>query len=84
MSDPLDSVKGQQHADKKLSKTWLINLSDQVTEVHSAFAAFVNNTPLHNKLEDQAKDLRRARISGSQSPQDIHATIRDLVTAIRR
>ena len=99
LSDALDSVKGQQHADEKLSKTSVINLSDQVTEVHGACAAYVDNIPatgrfrfrsLLNKLEDQAKDLREAGISGAggQSPQavtaDIHATVRDLVIAIKR
>ena len=105
LSDALDSVKQQQQqhsADsvKKLSKTSVISLSDQVAEVHGACAAYVDNIPatgrfryrsLLNKLEDQAKDLREAGISGvggGQSPQavtaDIHATVRDLVTAIQR
>ena len=105
LSDALEAVKSSgkpatpsSAANRKLSKSGLLTLSDQVSQVHGACTAYVDQIPatgrfrfrsLLNKLEDQAKDLREFGISSSgQDPQavtsDIHATVRDLVTAIQR
>ena len=97
LSDALESAGLQLQAE--LSKSSLLQLSEQVAEVHRACSAYVDNVPatgrfrfrsLLNKLDDQAKDLRELGISGTSSQtaasnvNNIHATVKDLVAVIQR
>ena len=72
-----------------LSTSNLMQLSDSVGSFHSSCASFADNvTPtgrfrfrsLLSKLEEQTQNLR----SGAHCIDDIHSTVKDLVTVIQR
>ena len=72
-----------------LSTSSLMQLSDSVGSFHSSCASFADNvTPtgrfrfrsLLSKLEEQTQNLR----SGAHCIDDIHCTVKDLVTVIQR
>ena len=73
----------------QLSTSSLMQLSDSVGSFHSSCASFADNvTPtgrfrfrsLLSKLEEQTQNLR----SGAHCIDDIHSTVKDLVTVIQR
>ena len=73
----------------QLSTSSLMQLCDSVGSFHSSCASFADNvTPtgrfrfrsLLSKLEEQTQNLR----SGAHCIDDIHSTVRDLVTVIQR
>ena len=75
LSDSLDSTSSKLIMDEKLSKTNLMQLSEQVSDVYSAAIVYVDNIPatgrfryrsLCNKLEDQSKELRELSIGNNK------------------
>merc|ERR1712110_775561 len=68
LSDTLDSTSSKLIMEEKLSKTNIMQLSEQVSDVHTAALIYVDNIPatgrfryrsLCNKLEEQSKELRK-------------------------
>ena len=75
LSDSLDSTSSKLIMDEKLSKSNLMQLSEQVSDVYSAAIVYVDNIPatgrfryrsLCNKLEDQSKELRELSIGNNK------------------
>ena len=75
LSDTLDSTSSKLIMDEKLSKSNLMQLSEQVSDVHSAAIVYVDNIPatgrfryrsLCNKLEEQSKELRELSIGNNK------------------
>jgi hypothetical protein len=75
LSDMLDSTSSKLITEEKLSKTNVIQLSDQVSDVYAAALVYVDNIPatgrfryrsLCNKLEEQSKELRELSIGNNK------------------
>ena len=76
LSDTLDSTSSKLNLkEEKLSKSNLMQLSEQVSDVHSAAIVYVDNIPatgrfryrsLCNKLEEQSKELRELSIGNNK------------------
>ncbi len=88
-SHDLESKLADAARTAQLSTSTLMKLSESVGTFHSDCSSFADNvTPtcrfrfrsLLSKLEQQSQELR----SGSQCIDDIHGTVKDLVTVIQR
>ena len=75
LSDTLDSTSSKLIMEEKLSKTNIMQLSEQVSDVHNAALIYVDNIPatgrfryrsLCNKLEEQSKELRELSIGNNK------------------
>ena len=75
LSDTLDSTSSKLIMEEKLSKTNIMQLSEQVSDVHTAALIYVDNIPatgrfryrsLCNKLEEQSKELRELSIGNNK------------------
>ena len=94
LSDMLDSTSSKLIMEEKLSKTNIMQLSEQVSDVHNAALIYVDNIPatgrfryrsLCNKLEEQSKELRVSSSGGyNDVVNDIQTTVKGLVNVIQR